>query len=152
MTQSFSFTKLIYNFPFSDSIHTSNPFTNLSNIVSALTAIGHLDVYSLSRESLQRMLPAPPTNGSSSTSIGIKLVPRDDRRFQYRFSMKFVRALPEAQRPVEREIFGTLHAFRASEVVSEGEDLQAHFQCSSCNIGEAPASSADQLARMWSCE
>lgn len=94
----------------SDSIHTSNPFTNLSNIVSALTAIGHLDVYSLSRESLQRMLPAPPTNGSSSTANRVSPPPRDNSQYQYRFSMKYVRALPEAQRPVERDVFGELPA------------------------------------------
>jgi len=55
-----------------------------------------LDVYSLSRESLQRMLPAAPTTAP----------PKDERQFQYRFSMAYVRALPEAQRPVERELYG----------------------------------------------
>ncbi|WWC92881.1 uncharacterized protein L201_007843 [Kwoniella dendrophila CBS 6074] len=92
----------------SDPIHTSNPFTNLSNIVSQLTTIGHLDVYSLSRESIQRMLPAEanPSNGSSSRSAAPPPAPVDTRQFQYRFSMGYVRNLPEAQRPVEREIFG----------------------------------------------
>jgi len=81
-----------------DSYHTSNPFTNLTNIVSALTTLVQLDVYSLSRESLQRMLPAAPATAPVT----------DDREFHYRFSMAYVRALPEAQRPVERESFGEL--------------------------------------------
>jgi len=85
-----------------DSYHTANPFTNLTNIVSALTATVQLDVYSLSRESLQRMLPAAPTIAP----------PKDERQFQYRFSMAYVRALPEAQRPVEREVFGKFQKFQ----------------------------------------
>lgn len=32
--------------------------------------------------------------------------PTDTRRLEYRFSLAYVRALPEAQRPVEREVFG----------------------------------------------
>ncbi|KAK8849741.1 hypothetical protein IAR55_005076 [Kwoniella newhampshirensis] len=90
-----------------DPTHTSNPFTNLSNIVSALTTIGHLDVYSLSRESIQRMLPQTPANGSSRPAASAPLPPPvDNRQFEYRFSMAYVRNLPEAQRPVEREVFG----------------------------------------------
>lgn len=80
----------------------STPFARLSDIVSTLTTIGQLDVYSLSRESIQRMLPAERMNGASAAAEP----PRDTRAFQYRFSMAYVRALPEAQRPVEREIFG----------------------------------------------
>jgi hypothetical protein len=76
--------------------------------VSGLTAIGHLDVYSLSRESLQRMLPAPATNGSANgqRAASTSAPPTDTRQFQYRFSLPYVRSLPEAQRPVEREVFG----------------------------------------------
>ncbi|WWC95439.1 hypothetical protein V866_002302 [Kwoniella sp. B9012] len=92
----------------SDPTHTSNPFTNLSNIVSQLTTIGHLEVYSMSKESIQRMLPAEAssTNGSSSRPNAIPATPVDTRQFQYRFSMAYVRNLPEPQRPVEREVFG----------------------------------------------
>ncbi|WWD20371.1 hypothetical protein CI109_104847 [Kwoniella shandongensis] len=91
----------------SDPIHTSNPFTNLSNIVSGLTTIGHLDVYSLSRESIQRMLPQNASNGSSRPAAAAPAPPPiDNRQFEYRFSMAYVRNLPEAQRPIEREVFG----------------------------------------------
>lgn len=92
----------------SDPFHTANPFTNLSNIVSALTAIGQLDVYSLSRESIQRMRPAPTqsTNGDGGAA---SRPARDDRQFSYRFSMSYVKSLPEAQRPIEREVFGKWH-------------------------------------------
>lgn len=87
-----------------DPVHTSNPFTNFSNIVSGLTTVGHLDVYSLSREAIQRMLPqAPPANAPAPSAPPPK---QDTRQFQYRFSMAYVRNLPEAQRPVEREVFG----------------------------------------------
>ena len=84
------------------------PFTKLSDIVSVLTAIGHLDVYSLSRESIQRMLPAPPApgaNGSRSEHV-TWTAPADDRQFQYRFSMRYLQSMPEAHRPLERETFG----------------------------------------------
>lgn len=92
---------------YSDSIHTSNPFTNLSNIVSGLTTIGHLDVYSLSRESIQRMLPAPADEAHNPPRAAPPPQPAaDNRQFQYRFSMAYVRNLPEDQRPVEREVFG----------------------------------------------
>ncbi|WVF68535.1 hypothetical protein IAT40_003303 [Kwoniella sp. CBS 6097] len=99
-----------------DPTHTSNPFTNLTNIVSSLTTTVQIDVYSLSRESIQRMLPRQTennsaTNGSGSGSGGGRPAappppPEDKRAFQYRFSMAYVRSLPEAQRPVEREVFG----------------------------------------------
>lgn len=75
----------------------SNPFTHLSEIVSAMTAIGHLDVYSLTRESIQRMLPA---------STAAPAPAFDERKFQYRFSKDYLATLPAEQRPVEREIFG----------------------------------------------
>lgn len=70
--------------------------------------MGHLDVYSLSRESLQRMLPAPATNGSANgqRTPTASAPAADTRQFQYRFSLPYVRSLPEAQRPVEREVFG----------------------------------------------
>ncbi|WWC65913.1 uncharacterized protein I303_108535 [Kwoniella dejecticola CBS 10117] len=97
-----------------DPTHTSNPFTNLSNIVSQLTTSGQIDVYSISRESIQRMLPPETsirnTNGSASTRPSApppeSPTPADTRQFHYRFSMAYVRNLPEAQRPVEREVFG----------------------------------------------
>ncbi|WRT69780.1 uncharacterized protein IL334_006771 [Kwoniella shivajii] len=89
-----------------DPIHTSNPFTNLSNIVSALTTIGHLDVYSLSKESIQRMLSSNKSASNGSRPAAASPAPVDTRQFQYRFSMAYVRNLPEAQRPVEREVFG----------------------------------------------
>ncbi|WVW86847.1 hypothetical protein I302_108902 [Kwoniella bestiolae CBS 10118] len=91
----------------SDPTHTSNPFTNLSNIVSQLTTIGHLEVYSMSRESIQRMLPAEDrSNGAASNAPAAPAPPADTRQFQYRFSLGYVKNLPEAQRPVEREVFG----------------------------------------------
>ncbi|OCF35163.1 CD2 antigen cytoplasmic tail-binding protein 2 [Kwoniella heveanensis BCC8398] len=99
-----------------DPTHTSNPFTNLTNIVSSLTNTVQIDVYSLSRESIQRMLPRQPDNsssangGASGSGNGRPAAPppppEDQRMFQYRFSMAYVRSLPEAQRPVEREVFG----------------------------------------------
>lgn len=48
------------------------------------------------------MLPAPRSSNGSS----VQAPDQDDRQFQYRFSMAYVKSLPEAQRPVEREIFG----------------------------------------------
>lgn len=85
----------------SDPAH-ANPFTKLSEIVSQLTAIGQLDVYSLSREAIQRMLPRQPEPERPSAPA----LPQDTRQFQYRFSMAYMRTLPEAQRPVERDVFG----------------------------------------------
>lgn len=87
----------------SDPTHTSNPFTNLSNIVSSLSAISNLDVYSLSREAIQRMLPREQPTESAPAA---PRPPVDTRQLQYRFSLNYVRTLPEAQRPVEREVFG----------------------------------------------
>lgn len=66
-----------------------------------------MDVYSLSRESIQRMLPAQSQpNGNANGTSQPPAPPADSRQFQYRFSMQYVRNLPEAQRPVEREVFG----------------------------------------------
>jgi len=78
------------------------PFAKLSTIVADLTAIGTLDVYSLSRESIQRMLPREPEAERPAPPPP----PTDTRAFQYRFSLAYMRSLPEAQRPVEREVFG----------------------------------------------
>lgn len=88
-----------------DIYRPSTPFTRFSEIVSALTTIGQLDVYSLSRESMQRLLPAAPPQKDPPAPSPAQ---RDTRAFQYRFSMAYVRALPESQRPVEREVFGEL--------------------------------------------
>lgn len=88
--------------PHSDPEHAS-PFTKLSDIVSALSAIGQLDVYSLSREAIQRMLPRQPEPERPAAAAPS---PPDTRSFQYRFSMAYIRKLPEGQRPVEREVFG----------------------------------------------
>ena len=93
----------------SDRDSESSPFTQLTNIVSSLSNMRQLDVYSLSRESIQRMLPAVGNGatGNGAARSGQSAPPvRDARSFQYRFSMAYVRSLPEAQRPVEREVFG----------------------------------------------
>ncbi|KAL7425207.1 hypothetical protein Q5752_000895 [Cryptotrichosporon argae] len=86
----------------------SSGFAKLNDIVSALTRLEQIDVYSLSRESLQRMLPQP-ANGAEPRTDSPR-PPPDTRQFQYRFSMAYVRNLPEAQRPVEREVFGPFSA------------------------------------------
>lgn len=55
------------------------------------------------------MLPQSATNGSSrpAAAAAVPSPPAvDNRQFEYRFSMAYVRNLPEAQRPVEREVFG----------------------------------------------
>jgi len=110
-----------------DSIHTSNPFTNLSNVVSGLTTIGHLDVYSLSRESLQRMLPESASRDSpAGNSTPPVRPPPDTRQFQYRFSMTYIRSLPEGQRPVEREIFG-MPFFSPCLISADRKDHSLHW-------------------------
>ena len=55
------------------------------------------------------MLPSVTNGANSNGSASAQNTPpvRDTRSFQYRFSMGYVRSLPEAQRPVEREVFGT---------------------------------------------
>ncbi|KLT45820.1 hypothetical protein CC85DRAFT_268327 [Cutaneotrichosporon oleaginosum] len=78
-----------------------SPFGRLTAIVSGLQAIGQLDVYSLSREAIQRMLPRDETAPAAPARP-----PPDNRAFQYRFSLAYLRTLPEEQRPVEREVFG----------------------------------------------
>ncbi len=72
------------------------------------------------QKTLWRMLPPDQaaqvqaqSQPQSSASIAASAAPaaptpRDTRAFQYRFSMGYVRALPEPQRPVEREVFGEL--------------------------------------------
>lgn len=138
-----------------DSIHTSNPFTNLSNIVSGLTAIGQLDVYSLSRESIQRMLPSQPTNGgsngNSATSSSTGRAAPDTRQFEYRFSMAYIRNLPEGQRPVEREVFGMscLQSLQCYHLTTANDKDRS--QCSNCNNGGELVSLVVQHARMSSC-
>lgn len=116
-----------------DNIHTSNPFTNLSNVVSALTTIGHMDVYSLSRESIQRMLPASDMPRSAAGSNGSIATPRtatDTRQFQYRYSMTYIRSLPEGQRPVERETFGMSKQFSISRLSGLLADLHRSISSS----------------------
>jgi CD2 antigen cytoplasmic tail-binding protein 2 len=91
----------------SDPEHGS-PFGRLTAIVSGLQAIGQLDVYSLSREAIQRMLPREET----APAVAPARPPPDNRAFQYRFSLAYLRTLPEDQRPVEREVFGELSVRR----------------------------------------
>ncbi|BEI90454.1 uncharacterized protein CcaverHIS019_0305240 [Cutaneotrichosporon cavernicola] len=79
-----------------------SPFGRLTAIVSSLQAIGQLDVYSLSREAVQRMLPREETASAAAPARP----PSVNRAFQYRFSLAYLRTLPEDQRPVEREVFG----------------------------------------------
>ena len=131
---------------FRDPTHTSNPFTNFSNIISGLSglpALAQVDVYSLSRESIQRMLPPEAVNGTASGAPQ-RPPPTDDRQFQYRFSLAYMRSLPEGQRPVEREIFGT-----NSAPLSAHSNLQAPSLFSSCDNGEGLDSLVARPARMW---
>lgn len=94
-----------------------NPFARLSTLISDLTSLGHLDVYSMTRESLQRMLPAEPQHTrSQETSAPGGQGRVDMRAFEYRFSKGYLNALPPAQRPVEREVFGEF-PLRLSPVV-----------------------------------
>lgn len=69
---------------------------------------------------MQRMLPST----SSSESVPSPTPIKDTRAFQYRFSMVYVRALPESQRPVEREVFGmsSLPVF-----ISKADYIQVHL-------------------------
>lgn len=60
-------------------------------------------MYSLSREAIQRMLPRDETAPAAPARP-----PPDNRAFEYRFSLPYLRTLPEDQRPVEREVFGEL--------------------------------------------
>jgi CD2 antigen cytoplasmic tail-binding protein 2 len=79
----------------------STPFDRLSTITTDLTAMGQLDLYSMSREALQRLLPRPPPPQQSAPPLD------DGTSYEYRFSMDHLRSLPEAERPVEREVFGS---------------------------------------------
>lgn len=81
-----------------------SPFGRLTAIVSGLQAIGQLDVYSLSREAIQRMLPREETAPGAVPARP----PADNRAFEYRFSLAYLRTLPDDQRPAEREVFGEL--------------------------------------------
>lgn len=83
----------------------TQPFGRLSNLVSELTSFGHMDVYSMTRESLQRMLPREAAQAPAA--------PQEIRLFQYRFSKAYLASLPAGQRPVEREVFGESDVRRA---------------------------------------
>lgn len=89
-------------------------FDRLSALTSDLTALGQLDIYSMSREALQRLLPTPTkASGSASRetpSAGTSSQPPDDgASYEYRFRMDYIKSLPEDERPVEREVFGSLN-------------------------------------------
>ncbi|KAJ9101912.1 hypothetical protein QFC19_004993 [Naganishia cerealis] len=103
--------------------HHQSPFARLNDLVSSLTSLGHLDVYSMTREAMQRMSPpdaprpAPSTSQNPSRPIsdglrdgraarGTQPIPPDTRAFEYRFSKKYLGSLPEGQRPLERDVFG----------------------------------------------
>ncbi|KAJ9108888.1 hypothetical protein QFC21_000209 [Naganishia friedmannii] len=103
--------------------HHQSPFAHLNDLVSSLTSLGHLDVYSMTREAMQRMappdapVPAPSTSQNPSRPItdGLQVgrsvqsthpVPADTSAFEYRFSKKYLSSLPEGQKPLERDIFG----------------------------------------------
>ncbi|CDZ97085.1 Uncharacterized protein involved in protein-protein interaction, contains polyproline-binding GYF domain [Phaffia rhodozyma] len=94
-------------------------FDRLSTIVSDLTALGQLDLYNMTREALSRLLPPPAsssvansasTTGQSSESVvppsTSSLLADDGSKYEYRYSMEYIRSLPESERPVEREVFG----------------------------------------------
>lgn len=87
----------------------ASPFNKFTIVVSGLQAIGQLDVYSLSREAIQRMLPRDETSAPAAPARP----PPDNRAFQYRFSLAYLRTLPEDQRPVEREVFGKVCGYRS---------------------------------------
>ena len=53
----------------------------------------------MTRESLQRMLPAEPAKAPEPIKVDI-------RAFEYRFSRVYLDKLPPAQRPIEKETFG----------------------------------------------
>jgi CD2 antigen cytoplasmic tail-binding protein 2 len=119
-------THLIH--PLISSNHTSerphpSEFARLNDLISSLTSLGHLDVYSMTREAMQRMLPPdaprpePSTSQNPSRPISNNLrdgraapntqpIPTDTRAFEYRFSKKYLSSLPEGQRPLERDVFG----------------------------------------------
>jgi len=117
-----------------DSTHAapSHPFNRLSELITSLQSLGQLDVYSMTRESLQRMIPAESSaatnapidttgtaravaaNGDSSQQAAAQM-----KAFEYRFSKPYISGLPPDQRPIEREVFGpfpfpTLMSWRQS--------------------------------------
>ena len=46
--------------PTAASSSATSPFEKLSTLTADLTALGQLDLYSMTREALQRLLPPPP--------------------------------------------------------------------------------------------
>ncbi|KAL7416061.1 hypothetical protein BDY24DRAFT_253566 [Mrakia frigida] len=96
------------------STHHDSPFERLSTITSDLTALGQLDLYSMTKEALQRLLPPPPPTSTrppppSSSSSGpppSAPPPDDGSQYEYRYTMDYIKSLPEAEKPVEREVFG----------------------------------------------
>lgn len=98
-----------------DGSHASaSPFERLSTLTSDLTALGQLDLYSMTKEALQRLLPPPPPTStrpppSSSSSSGpppLNPSADDGSTYEYRYTMDYIKSLPEGERPVEREVFG----------------------------------------------
>lgn len=85
------------------------PFERLSTLTSDLTALGQLDLYNMTREALSRLLPPPPPPPASEPAApSIPRPPVDDgSTYEYRYSMEYIRSLPESKRPIEREVFGT---------------------------------------------
>ncbi len=60
----------------------------------------------MTRESLQRMIPAPPPTGEAPASASTPTQQIPTKTFEYRFSKPYLASLPPAQRPIEREVFG----------------------------------------------
>jgi len=95
--------------------HHDSPFERLSTITSDLTALGQLDLNSMTKEALQRLLPPPPptstrpppSSSSSSSGPPQSAPPADDgSQYEYRYTMDYIKSLPEGEKPVEREVFG----------------------------------------------
>lgn len=85
---------------------TSSDFDRLSALTSDLTSLGQLDIYTMSREALQRLLPPPPPAPTTQAGASRPPPPDDGATYEYRFKMDYIKSLPEGERPVEREIFG----------------------------------------------
>lgn len=93
-----------------------SPFDKLTSLTAELTALGQLDIYTMSREQLQRLLPPPARPAAEAAPLaaapsvapqGPPAPPADDgSRYEYRYTMDYLRSMPEGERPVEREIFG----------------------------------------------
>lgn len=90
---------------------------------------------------MQRMLPAP---ASAPPPTSVPRPPPDNRQFQYRFSMTYIRSLPEGQRPVERELFGQSFQYRW---IWPEADNQAHSLYWHSRDGRLPELSV-QIARI----